>query len=147
MQAQNKLKEIRIENKVPDPQSHNKAGVKDFTDLIAWQIAHKIRLKAYEISKELPETEKYNLISQLQRSSASIAANIAEGYGRYSYQENSQFCRQARGSLDETRDHLIFITELYSKQGEKASELIETCKECRKVLNGYIKYLQENKTK
>ena len=49
--------------------------------------------------KILPEEEKYNLSSQMRRAAVSITANIAEGYGRYHYQENIQFCRQSRGVL------------------------------------------------
>jgi four helix bundle protein len=55
---------------------------------------------------KLPEAEKYNLTNQIIRSSRSVTANIAEGFGRYHFQENIQFCRQARGSLVETLDHL-----------------------------------------
>ena len=52
-------------------------------------------------------TKKNRLIDQVIRSSRSITANIAEGHGRYHYQENIQFCRTARGSLTESLDHLI----------------------------------------
>ena len=47
------------------------------------------------------------MVDQLIRATRSITANIAEGHGRYHFQENIQFCRQARGSLTETLDHLI----------------------------------------
>ena len=63
---------------------------KDFTKLDAWKMANEIRLKSYILVKFLPKDEKYNLISQLKRSSCSIAANIAEGHGRFHYQENIQ---------------------------------------------------------
>jgi four helix bundle protein len=57
--------------------------------------------------KTFPEYEKYKLTDQLIRSSRSITANIAEGHGRFHYSDNSKFCRNARGSLLETKDHLI----------------------------------------
>ena len=50
----------------------------------------------------LPVEEKWGLAQQLRRASQSISANIAEGYGRYYYQEGVRFCYIARGSLEET---------------------------------------------
>ena len=47
----------------------------------------------YSILKLLPDEEKYNLDSQIRRASISITANIAEGYGRFNFQECIQYCR------------------------------------------------------
>jgi four helix bundle protein len=78
-----------------------------FTDLLCWKKASELRKSIYRIATQLPETEKYNLTKQLRRVAISITANIAEGYGRFHYQENIQFCRQSRASLYECEDHLI----------------------------------------
>ena len=78
-----------------------------FRELEVWKEARKFRIEVSRLSKSFPESEKYRLVDQLLRSSRSITANMAEGYGRYHYQENIQFCRQARGSLMESLDHLI----------------------------------------
>jgi four helix bundle protein len=56
--------------------------------------------------KKLPTEEKYNVISQMRRAALSVTNNIAEGHGRYHFQENIQFLRQSRGSLDELLDDL-----------------------------------------
>jgi four helix bundle protein len=122
-----------------------KKAVKDFTDLVVWQHAHQIRISVYTMAKSLPPEEKFNLSSQIKRSAASIGANIAEGYGRFSYQENIQFCRQARGSLDETRDHLIFIQSVCPDLKKDCDTLIASCLDCRQLLNGYINYLKKRK--
>ena len=137
------LSETRKENRVE--KNADKRAVKDFTDLIVWQNAHQIRIDAYFLAGKLPPEEKFNLSSQIKRSAASIAANIAEGYGRYSYQENIQFCRQARGSLDETRDHLIFIRSIYKNLAKDCDKLETDCLNCRQILNGYINYLKKRK--
>ncbi len=121
-------------------------NIKDFTDLKAWQLAHRVRLEVYEFIKLLPPEEKYNRIDQLRRSSSLMASNIAEGFGRYHYQENIQFCRQARGSLEETRDNIIAARDLKQIPQEKCEELLELLLETRKVLNGYIRFLQKQKT-
>ena len=82
---------------------------------------------------------------QLSRSSRSIGNNISEGFGRFHYQENIQFCRIARGSLTETLDHcIIAFDESYISQ----DELLEVRKIYNKtllLLNGYINYLNTKK--
>jgi len=102
-------------------------------------------IDVYAFTDILPKTEKYNRVTQLQRSSSSIAANIAEGYGRYHYQENIQFCRQARGSLEETKNHLIAARDLKQVSKELSDPLIERCAEVRMLLNGYINSLRSRK--
>jgi len=82
--------------------------IQDFTDLIIYKLAVELAEWIYEITANFPEDEKYNLTSQLRRSSTSIYSNIAEGFGRYHYKENKQFCRIARGSLYETKAHMMF---------------------------------------
>jgi four helix bundle protein len=80
--------------------------VKDFTDLDVWKVAREMRREIYRLASSLPEFEKFGLASQLRRAATSVTANLAEGFGRYGYQENIHFCRQARGSIYELRDHL-----------------------------------------
>ena len=140
----NKLRETSNRLIIMDT-GDKKTEVRDFTDLAVWKQANQIRILVYDLIKKLPKSEEYNLTSQIRRSSCSIASNIAEGYGRFSYQENTQYCRQARGSLDETRDHLIFIKEIFKDLSLECDKLLEICLDCRKTLNGYIKYLQNQK--
>ena len=73
--------------------------VKDFTDLEVWRAAREMRRQIYILAKTLPDFEKFGLATQLRRAAVSVTANLAEGYGRFGYQENAQFCRQARGSI------------------------------------------------
>jgi four helix bundle protein len=97
------------------------------------------------ILSKIPDDEKYALISQLRRSSQSIAANIAEGYGRYYYQEGVRFAYIARGSLLETQNHLIFAREMNYIGVEVFSDLLLRLEEILKMLNGYINYLKKSK--
>ncbi|MES2004050.1 MAG: four helix bundle protein [Bacteroidota bacterium] len=97
--------------------------------------------------KTFPKEEQFRLIDQLKRASRSITANIAEGYGRYHYQENTQFCRQARGSLMECLDHLICAAdELYISK-EQLDVLEKEYQKIVKLLNDYFSFLQEKKSK
>jgi four helix bundle protein len=117
------------------------SDIKSFEDLGCWKIGVEIRKLSMNIVRKLPPEEKFDLGSQLKRAARSITANIAEGYGRFQFQENIQFCRVSRGSAYETIDHLLVATEeSYVTQIEmdNAKELIN---KFLRVLNGYIKYL------
>jgi four helix bundle protein len=118
----------------------------NFEELIAWKMAREIRKEIRIISKKFPTEEKYKLTDQIVRSSRSVTANIAEGHGRFHYQENIQFCRQARGSLVETLDHLICaFDEDYISDPELGTMRIKITTNL-KVLNGYIAYLRKRKS-
>lgn len=117
-----------------------------FEELEVWKEARKFRMAISAIVKQFPKQETYMLANQMLRSSRSVPANIAEGFGRFHFQENIQFCRQARGSLTETMDHIICAYD------EKLID-IQTCRElrlkyqtCLRLLNGYISYLKKSKS-
>ena len=93
----------------------------------------------------LPSEEKFGLASQIRRGAASIPANVAEGYGRYYYQESIRFCYVARGSLMELSSHIdlafsqgYISDDTQSLLGEKMAELL-------KLIHGYINYLKKSK--
>lgn len=116
-----------------------------FENLEVYKSARHYRGEIYRLIHQLPECEKFNLISQMRRAALSLTNNIAEGHGRYHWQENIQFVRQSRGSLQELIDDLN--TCLYEKYAEVT--LLERLKkegyDLLKKLNGYIKYLRERK--
>lgn len=119
---------------------------KDFRDLEIWKSSRELRKALSEtIKKVFPGDEKYKLADQIIRASRSVTANIAEGYGRYHYQENIQFCRQARGSLMELIDHLTVARDEEYIDKDVFERLIVEIKEILKNLNGYIKYLKSRK--
>jgi four helix bundle protein len=75
----------------------------------------------------------------------SISANIAEGYGRFYYQDNVRFCYTARGSLEETLSHLVFSYEAKFIPETIFKELSTEGDEIERMLNGYIAYLKRSK--
>ena len=117
----------------------------DFTELEAWKLSHELMLDVYIFVKLLPLSEKYKRVDQLERSSSSIPANIAEGYGRFYYLENVSFCRNARGSLAETKSHILAARDLHQASVDECNKLIERCDTLRRILNGYIRYLNKQK--
>ncbi len=97
----------------------------------------------WDLTPSFPKEEKFRLADQIIRSSRSVGANISEGHRRYHYQENIQFCRVARGSLDETLNHLIDALDCGYVLEEKFQVLKLQQETARKILNGYIAYLKK----
>ena len=93
----------------------------------------------------LPKEEKYDLADQLMCSSKSVPANIAEGAGRFYYMDNVRFCYNARGSLDETLNHLIAARDLGYCPVPLYQDLRHQIEEIRRLLNGYISWLKAEK--
>jgi four helix bundle protein len=65
--------------------------MRDFRQLLVWEKAHNFTLEIYKVTSRFPKEELYGLTSQLRRASASIAANIAEGFGRGGNVELARF--------------------------------------------------------
>ena len=121
--------------------------IKSFEDLYVYHLAREFSRKVSLLIKKLPEEKKYNLKSQMRRGKLSMTNNIGEGFGRYHFQENIQFCRQSRGSICELIDDFNecydegYIDETvqdeYKKDGYKLL----------KVLNNYIASQKKQKIK
>ena len=117
----------------------------DFRDLNVWKACRDLRIMIWELCKRFPSEEKFRLTDQMVRAARSSAANIAEGYGRFHFQENIQFCRQSRGSLFELIDHVLVAEECKYIGFEEKDKLIDHTISAIRLLNGYIKYLKGRK--
>lgn len=116
-----------------------------FTELETWKQARKIRIQIANITKSFPTEEKFRLSDQLIRCSRSIGNNIAEGHGRFHYQDNIRFCIIARGSLSETLDHMI-VGRDENMISEEIFNFFQTeYDQCLKLLNGYIQFIKKKK--
>lgn len=121
-------------------------SVEGLSRLKVWVRAKDFALSIYKrVLPSLPSEEKWNLNQQLRRAPLSISANIAEGYGRFYYQDNVRFCYNARGSLEETLSHLTFAHEMSFISEELYKELTNEGDEIDKMINGYISYLKKSK--
>jgi four helix bundle protein len=121
------------------------ASFTSFEELEAWKACREVSRWVRAVTKGLPR-EEWDLKDNALRAARSTTRNIAEGFGRYHYQENIQFCRISRGSLFEIIDDAItifeekYITEEEYKTGRaKIAHAI-------KVVNGYIHYLETRKS-
>jgi four helix bundle protein len=103
-----------------------------------------LRKEISNLIKKFPDFEKFELTSQTRRASRSVTHNISEGYGRFHFKENAQFCRIARGSLHEIMDQLITANDENYINSEEFLKLKSMTEECVRILNGYINYLIKN---
>jgi len=115
------------------------SSITDFKDLEVWRRARQLRMEMYKVAEHLPEAERFGLASQIRRAAVSVTANIAEGFGRYGYQENVQHCRQARGSLYELRDHLVTCVDQGYLERENGKRLDAMARRVVLMLNGYLR--------
>jgi four helix bundle protein len=116
-------------------------SLRSFEDLDCWKAATEVRRYVIELVKKFPDKEKYALSDDMTRAARSATHNIAEGFGRFHFRENVQFCRQSRGSLNGLLDQLIaasdekYVTEAEYKRGK------DLVGKALALLNGYINYL------
>jgi 23S rRNA-intervening sequence protein len=81
------MPKIEIRNsKIAEPIGIQPTRVRDFMDLEVWRLARELRTQIYSLVRKFPVEERYVVTAQIRRAAVSITANIAEGFGRYSYQ-------------------------------------------------------------
>ncbi len=96
----------------------------------------------YRQSKTFPREEVYGLTSQIRRSAVSIAANIAEGYGRDQTGQFIQFLRIAQGSVKELETHLMIVQRIEMASVQSLEPLFAQCERVGKMLRNLIRALE-----
>ena len=113
--------------------------INEFWDLDAWKIGNDFVIHIYTISKCFPRDEQFGLTSQIRRSSASITANIAEGFSRFSFKDKNRFYYNARGSLSETQNHLLLAQSIGYINKDDCEKLINIASRIKQIINGLIR--------
>jgi four helix bundle protein len=113
--------------------------IKSFEDLDVWKVGRQIRRELYTLTTGFPKQEQYCLGQQVRTAAISLTANIAEGYGRFHYKENIQFCRIARGSAYELLDHLIACKDEEYISEKQYKDLQVQLRRFVQLINGYIR--------
>ncbi|MBI2430965.1 MAG: four helix bundle protein [Candidatus Levybacteria bacterium] len=113
--------------------------INDFYDLDAWKESHKLVLMIYKLFSSFPREEKYGIVDQLRRAVTSISANIAEGFGRYSYKDRNHFNYQARGSAKEVQDFLLISRDLGIIDKTMFKDVWQQVKKTEMIINGLIR--------
>jgi four helix bundle protein len=99
-----------------------------FEDMPVWKRGMDLAEEVFTITERLPKKEDYGLTSQIRRSALSVPANLAEGFGRKHSKDKLNFYYASRGSLAETKSHLVYGLRVgYFKHSEFSSleQLIE----------------------
>ncbi len=118
---------------------------KGYKDLECYIKARELRIFISDLVQKFPAHEKFLLTAQIVDCSRSVSRNIAEGYGRYTYNDTRHFFIISRGSTTETMEQLStafdekYITEEELNTGEEKCELVF------KLINGYIAYLDKSR--
>ena len=121
------------------------SDIKDFFDLNAWKKAHEFVLIIYKTTRKFPREELYGIISQLRRAASSIAANIAEGFSRYHYNDKIRFYHNARGSLSETQNFLFLAKDLSFLKENEFKDIFSLSEDVNKLINGLIRSIENQK--
>jgi len=100
-----------------------------FADLEVYQVAREFRKAMYRLARQLPEIEKFGLVSQVRRAALSLTNNIAEGHGR--------------SSLEELIDDLNACQDEKYVPTEKIASLKAKGWRVRQLIDGYIRYLRQ----
>jgi len=114
-------------------------------DFELYQRAREFRRNVYRVIRALPNEERYSLGDQMRRAALSITNNIAEGHGRWHFQENIQFCRIARGSLEEVIDDLNVCLDEHYGDETTVGGLKDDAYNLVARINSYIAYLRKAK--
>ena len=81
--------------------------MRDFKELVAWQLCYTLKCEVFDFTEKGPAARDFKYRDQIRDSSASAPRNIAEGFGRYRPAEFARFLEYAVGSLDETKNSLM----------------------------------------
>lgn len=116
--------------------------IKSFEDLEVWRKAHELTLLSYRLTRAFPPDERFGLISQLRRASSSVAANIAEGYGRRTTKELLRSLRIANGEAEETRYFSLLSKDLSYMNAQEFDTVNQLCRSVSQLLSALGRSLQ-----
>lgn len=119
------------------------SNYKTFRELDAWKKARELVKSLYQSTVRFPKEEEFGLKLQIRRAAISVISNIAEGYGRQYKKESIQFMFVSKASLNEIEAQLLVAEDLDYLNQELTQPLFEQIEICRKLLSGYINYLEK----
>ena len=117
----------------------------NFNNLQIWQKGMDVAQATYQMCENIPNYERYGLISQMQRAAVSIPSNIAEGAGRAADKEFSHFVAISIGSAFELYTQVLLAERIGYIDIITKDELISKISELQRMLVGYKKKLDGDK--
>lgn len=119
-------------------------GFTSFEEMPVWQKAMELSVKVFKLTENLPRKEDYGLTSQMRQSGLSVPGNIADGFGRKHTKDKLNFYYDSRGSLSETKNHLIYGHRVGYFNQLNCDELTLLIVDTWKELNMLISSLEKN---
>ncbi len=120
------------------------ATIDRFEDINAWKLSRQLAREVYKLIINNQDIKDYPLKDQINRSSASTMDNIAEGFDRKGNKEFRQFLTIAHGSNGEVKSQLYRALDRKYIDENQFKELIDSCEDISKMINGLVKYLNKN---
>ncbi|MBX3291375.1 MAG: four helix bundle protein [Acidobacteria bacterium] len=118
------------------------ATIKRFEDILGWQKSRQATAVIYEVTGHGTFSKDFGLRDQIRRSSVSIMANIAEGFGRRSDREFANFLNYAHGSVAETQSHLYVALDMNYVSKADFDRIYQLLDETSRILMGFSKHLR-----
>jgi four helix bundle protein len=109
--------------------------IKSYRELQVWQKANELVLMVFHVTEKFPRTDQLGIVSQVRRSACSVAANIAEGFGRGTTKELLRSLQIARGELEETRYFMLLSFDLGKISKEENTRIDAMCDSTGKLIN------------
>lgn len=122
-------------------------GIRSYRDLKVWNEAMDQAVDCYTVTKLFPRDETFGLVSQIRRASASVPANIAEGYGRENKGSCLQHLRIAQGSLKELETHVILAGRVGLLKAEAVQRVLESADRIGRMLRSLIRSVQSTEAR
>ena len=121
--------------------------VNKFEDLRIWQKAHSLMVEVFEVVTKLPSEERYRIKDQIERSSSSVGANIAEGYTSYYFKDKMKCFYVARKEAGETQNHIRVLEARRYIDQDRSAALVNEYQILIKGINAFINYIRRKQTK
>jgi len=115
----------------------------NFKELKVWQKSRLLVVEVYKLTAQFPSSEKFSLISQINRAVVSISSNIAEGAGRNTDKDFAHFLDIAMGSSFEIESQLMNAKDLEFITENDLTEILRQINEIQKMLVGFQKTLRQ----
>jgi len=120
--------------------------IDSYKKLLFWKTAYEVTILVVQLARKIPKDRaSIIIISQLIRASASVGANIAEGFGRYKGKEYERFLQISLGSANETEYWLLILKDLYPVLSTEIEKILNKNQETIKMIASSLKTLRKRK--
>ncbi len=118
-----------------------------FEDLSCWQKSRELLNYVFDLCEKEKLSKDFGTKDQIRRASVSVMNNIAEGFGRYSNKQFTNFLDYSNASCLEVRSMSYVLLDRKYINEDEFNKLYELCVETTKQIIGFIKYLDKNDPK